>query len=76
MPKRGNTMKVYQLMAALSYKAAGDEVVLYCYGENFNADITVVDYDKFGRVAISCNKESFERYDKKHYGEEPTSDGE
>lgn len=69
-------MKVFELMAALAYKPAGDEVILYCYGEDCNADIEVVDYDKQGRVAISCNKESFERYDKKHYGEEPTSDGE
>lgn len=69
-------MKVYQLMAALSYRPAGDDVILYCYGESCNAEIEVVDYDKFGRVAISCNKSLFEQYDKKRYGEDPTIGGE
>lgn len=69
-------MKVFELMAALAYKPAGDEIALYSYGEDCNSDIEIVDYDKFGRVAISCNKESFERYDKKHYGDETKGDGE
>ena len=65
-------MKVFELMAALAYKPAGDEVVLYCYGDDCNAEIQVVDYDKFGRVAITSNRESFEQYNKKKYGDDVT----
>ncbi|MEG1246507.1 hypothetical protein [Gordonibacter sp.] len=65
-------MKVFELMAALSYRPAGDEVVLYGYGDECNADIEVIDYDRHGRVAISSNRSAFEEYDKKQYGNPDT----
>lgn len=69
-------MKVYQLMAALSYMPAGKDVVLHCYGEHCIADISVVDYDKEDNVAIAHDRYAFEQYDKKRYGEQAKSDGE
>lgn len=64
-------MKVFELMAALAYKPAGAEVVLYGYGEECNMDVEVVDYDKQGRIAISGNRALFDEYDRKRY-DEPT----
>ena len=69
-------MKVFELMAALAYKPAGEEVVLYVYRESGFDVIECVDFDKDGRVAISNDRILFDTYDKKHYGDEPTMGGE
>ena len=49
---------------------------LYVYRESGFDVIECVDFDKDGRVAISNDRILFDKYDKKHYGEEPTMGGE